>query len=102
MSLLIRTRPFLVVAVMLAAMWIVGSFWEAPFHVDEVGVTRLFGEAFNWAFIPPRMLVLFLSLWDAVPIVLALWIAVAAYISAFVLLDRVVTRWARRLHHEAP
>ena len=102
MHLLLRTRPFLIVASVLATMWIVAQFWEAPFHVDEVGATRLFGEAFDWLFIPARLLSLLLGLANLLPPRAGALVAVACYLGTFLLLDRVITRWIRGRLHEAP
>ena len=101
MRLLLRTRPFLLVAHLLAMMWVVAQFWRAPFYVDEVGATRLFGEAFEWLFIPANLLSLLFGAGDLIPPRLAALLAVALYIGIFLALDYFTTRWAATRLHEA-
>jgi hypothetical protein len=96
MNFLARLHPFLIVAVLLVAIFITGVFWEAPFHSDPQGIAQIFSRA--WELVSwPVQFVLGRLRGAGVDVTRVITIAVlACYVGVFVLLDIVFTKVARR------
>lgn len=97
MNFLARLHPFLIVAVLIVAIFVTGVFWEAPFRDDPQGLARLFGRAFELVSLPGQFALGRLR-GAGVDVTRTITIAVmAGYVGVLVLLDIIFTKLARRI-----
>jgi hypothetical protein len=101
MKKVLRARPFLVLAAVILVLFIIGQFWQAPFHDDEVGFTRFFGHAWEAVFLPVRFALGLLWAAGLGPSRFLALLVFAAYVGIFVGLDQVATKLTRRVPVDA-
>jgi len=96
MTLLARLHPFLLLAILIVAIFVTGLFWEAPFHGDQQGVAQLFGRAWELVFMPVQLALDGLRAAGVGTTRIVTIAVLAVYAGLFVLLDIIVTKAARR------
>lgn len=97
MTFVARLHPFLLLAVLIVAMFIAGLFWEAPFHADALGFPRLFGRVWEVAFLPVQFALDRLRAAEVDPTRTVTILVLAGYVGLLVLLDVIVTKAARSM-----
>jgi hypothetical protein len=96
MKLLVRSRPFLVLAAITVATFVAALFMEHGISYDDGGVGSvvfLFWLVFLW---PAQFVHVKLFVFGSTLSIVAYWITLLAMVVGYLWLDRLVTHWARR------
>ena len=94
MRLLARLHPFLIVTVLLVAIFVGGVFWEAPFQTGAQGVARLFSQVWEYAFWPVRLVVTRLEGAGVDVTTTITSVILVCYVGLLVLLDIIIFKTA--------
>jgi len=97
MTFIARLHPFLIIALLIVAIFVTGLFWEAPFHADPQGLTETFRRVWDVAFLPIRLALDRLQAAGVDTTRTITIVVLASYAAVLVLLDIIVTKVARKI-----